>query len=129
MQPLTFTMTKGHRAEAVGDRTDSYVCVDCGFDTGPGIPDKERTDKALAAYGSIKWTVCENSEVYFVRSRVWEAAGIDGWGGCLCIGCLETRLGRRLKPKDFDRNHVFNSYPGTKRLLSRRGVASQRQAA
>jgi hypothetical protein len=45
------------------------------------------------------------------------------WGGCLCIACLEKRLVRRLKPKDFDHDHLFNSarIPGTRRLLDRRG--------
>jgi hypothetical protein len=42
----------------------------------------------------------------------------------LCIGCLEKRLGRRLKPKDFQRDHPFNAYhmPCTPRLRDRRGV-------
>jgi hypothetical protein len=43
-------------------------------------------------------------------------------GGCLCIGCLEKRLGRRLKPKDFPRDHPLNDVrvPGTERLRRRR---------
>ena len=43
--------------------------------------------------------------------------------GCLCIGCLEKRIGRRLKPKDFLRGDPFNDdlLPGTPRLLKRRG--------
>jgi hypothetical protein len=129
MQTLTFTLTASHCAEAVGDRTDSWSCIDCGINTAPGFPSKECAAKAIAACGSIAIKIDENSEAYFVRPRVWEAANMDGWGGCLCIGCLETRLGRRLKPKDFLREHPFNSFPGTARLLSRRGVASQRQAA
>jgi hypothetical protein len=43
------------------------------------------------------------NEYYMVDDRVWEAAGMedhDG-GGYLCIGCLETRLGRRLHRADF----------------------------
>jgi hypothetical protein len=115
MQTLTLTLTARDCAEAAGDRTDSYACVDCGMDTAPGIQSKERTEKALAAYGSIKWTVCENSEVYFVRSRVWEAANMDGWGGCLCIGCLETRLGR--EPSGYYRG-VASPANGKRRDLS-----------
>jgi hypothetical protein len=42
-------------------------------------------------------------------------------GGCLCIGCLEKRIGRRPKPKDFDPDHPFNEMPTTPRLLDRRG--------
>jgi hypothetical protein len=123
MQARTLTLTASDVAAAAGDRTDSWICVDCGFDTAPGIPSKERTRLEVAAFGSIKSTIDESSEVYFVRSRVWEAANMDGWGGCLCVGCLEGRIGRRLKPKDFDRTHVFNTFPGTARLLSRRGAA------
>jgi hypothetical protein len=123
---FTLTASDNAEAEAAGDRTDSHVCVDCGINTAPGIPNRERLKNAFAADWNsrgITVTVCENSEVYFVKPRVWEAADIDGWGGCLCIGCLETRLGRRLKPKDFDQTHVFNSFPCTKRLLSRRDGA------
>jgi len=43
-------------------------------------------------------------------------------GGCLCIGCLERRLGRRLTPKDFSRRHPFNKTPGTGRLIERRDL-------
>jgi hypothetical protein len=44
------------------------------------------------------------------------------WGGCLCVGCLEKRLGRRLKANDFRRHDPINhpSLPGTERLLKRR---------
>jgi hypothetical protein len=120
MQTLTLTLTASDCAEAVGDRTDSWTCIDCGFNTAPGIPGKERTERAIAACGSITAKIDENSEAYIVRSRVWEAANMDGWGGCLCIGCLEKRLGRTLVSRDFDRKHPFNSWPGTARLLSRR---------
>ena len=60
------------------------------------------------------------SEVYMVKPAVWKAAGLDPYSGCLCIGCLEKRLGRTLTSKDFLPNHPFNSLPGTARLLSRR---------
>ena len=43
-------------------------------------------------------------------------------GGCLCIGCLERRLGRALRAKDFPKGHEFNSprVPATERLKQRR---------
>ncbi len=45
-----------------------------------------------------------------------------GYSGCLCIGCLEKRIGRRLTPEDFP-DHVFNtSIPGSPRLMERRGT-------
>ena len=38
-----------------------------------------------------------DAEVYTVRPAIWKRAGMEDWGGCLCIGCLEKRIGRRLK--------------------------------
>ena len=46
---------------------------------------------------------------------------MEPWGGCLCVGCLEKRLGRRLKPKDFERDDPFNQLPGSARLMKRMG--------
>jgi hypothetical protein len=60
-------------------------------------------------------------EVYIVRESIWLKSGMEPMAGCLCIGCLERRIGRRLKPKDFLRGHPLNDLPGTERLLKRRG--------
>src|SRR2546430_1806617 len=38
---------------------------------------------------------------YMIHDRLWERAGMAPKGGYLCIGCLEKRLGRRLRPADF----------------------------
>jgi hypothetical protein len=118
----TMTMTRSHYAESSG-MPENWACVDCGINTAPGIPSRERVEKTLAADWSnkgIKATICENSEVYTVKTPVWKAANLEDWGGCLCIGCLEKRSGRILTPKDFDRKHPFSQFSGTKRLLSRR---------
>lgn len=40
-------------------------------------------------------------EWYMVHDRVWAKAGMKPKGGYLCISCLETRLGRRLRHADF----------------------------
>jgi len=81
--------------------------------------------KAIVVEGKqeIEREINSQSEVYTVRDAVWAKAGMKPFGGCLCIGCLEVRLGRKLKPEDFLRGHGFNSprIPGTKRLLERRG--------
>jgi hypothetical protein len=47
---------------------------------------------------------------------------MEPFGGCLCVGCLEKRLGRKLKPKDFEHDHSFNlpGVPATARLKLRR---------
>lgn len=81
--------------------------------------------KAIVVDGKegIEQEINSQSEVYTVRDAVWAKAGMEADGGCLCIGCLEVRLGRKLNPKDFLRGDAFNSprLPGTKRLLERRG--------
>lgn len=54
--------------------TDSD-CLDCGTETLP--------------------VTVARAEWYVVRADVWKASGVTPRGGCLCIGCLESRLGRR----------------------------------
>jgi len=108
---------------------ESWHCVDCGVNTAPGCLNKAEMENAMDALGD-KWasneeavgqTLDDRSEVYTVRAAVWEKAGMGLMGGCLCIGCLEKRLGRILRPKDFLRGHPFNQLPGSPRLLERQG--------
>jgi hypothetical protein len=113
-----------------GTVPESWLCADCAVNTAPGLlnrADMEKAIKTAAAVAKLEGTewsvpqkVDDTSEVYTVRERVWQAAGMEAMGGCLCIGCLEQRLGRRVKLKDFLRNHPFNSFPGTERLIDRR---------
>ena len=103
-----------------GHVTEDWVCVDCGVNTAPGIPDGPTTIAQLNATGETNVCVGPDSEVYCVRDAVWKKARMEPFGGCLCIGCLEKRLGRKLKPKDFLRGHSFNAMPGSPRLLDRR---------
>jgi hypothetical protein len=56
-------------------RKSGLECVDCGVDTG------------------------EISEYYMVTDACWARAGMND--GCLCIGCLEERLGKRLTARNF----------------------------
>jgi hypothetical protein len=71
-------------------------------------PPRELAEFLMSCDGDIPMTVSENSELYMVRDAVWKQAGIEPYGGCLCVGCLEKRIGRKLKPKDFVRDHSFN---------------------
>jgi hypothetical protein len=108
--------------------SESYLCVDCGFDTHPGTLNRAEAEKDAArqiAAGKRNWslpvTVDSQSETFMVHDHVWKAAGMEPWGGVLCVGCLEKRIGRRLMPDDFS-DHVFNtSFPGTRRLQERQG--------
>jgi hypothetical protein len=105
---------------------ETWLCVGCGRNTAPGCLNRVELEAAYAADKNdegVTLTITTDSEIYTVRERVWSEAGMEPMGGCLCIGCLEKRLGRSLRPKDFQRGHPLNSLPGTPRLLKRRGRA------
>jgi hypothetical protein len=109
-------------ADFKGRTPETWCCVDCGYNTAPGCLTREELELRFnSGESGVEQSFDYQSEVYTVRQRVWEAAGMEPMGGCLCIGCLESRLGRRLKPKDFKRGHMFNNLPGTQRLMNRRG--------
>lgn len=61
-------------------------------------------------------------EYYMLKDSVWKQVH-DSERGMLCIGCLETRLGRKLIPLDFavvplnDPKHAFA--PRSQRLQDR----------
>jgi hypothetical protein len=112
-----------------GKTPESCRCIDCGINTWPGHLDRIEQERILNTHSvlhvanepSVKSTITDACEIYTVRDKVWKAAGMTGYSGCLCIGCLEKRLGRRLEPRDFPRHDAFNRVPGTPRLLERRG--------
>ena len=89
---------------------------------GPGLPNKQafQIQKLMGKDGSVSMELNDESEVYHLRDAVWKAAGMAPFDGCLCIGCLEKRLGRQLRGTDFDTSHPFNRVPGTPRLMERR---------
>lgn len=101
---------------------ESWCCIDCGRNTAPGCANKAEMEKTFAAdaNASVTQHFDNDTEVYTVRDVVWKKAGMAPYGGCLCIGCLEKRLGRKLEPKDFRRSHPFGRLPGSERLLERR---------
>jgi hypothetical protein len=115
------------------DVPESWLCADCGYDTAPGLPAKAQVRARCEAVGYERaadevadrraalahdTAVASRWEIYMVRPAVWAGAGMEPFSGCLCIACLELRLGHRLKPKDFA-DHIFNQMPGTPRLLAR----------
>src|SRR5438552_1710134 len=72
------------------------ICGDCGVDTVPSRKPKPGT-----------------FEQFVVKDHVWAAAGMTPGkvdpktyelvgGGFLCVGCIESRLGRRLTIDDFN---------------------------
>jgi len=54
-------------------------------------------------------------EFYEVHKSVWPA----GLRGCLCIGCLETIIGRTLKQDDFTDSVRNTSVRISERMLTR----------
>jgi hypothetical protein len=111
---------------------ESNNCLDCGYDTMPGTPNRAESEQMIAeqkARGIKNWELpcClrSDSEQYIVHDHVWKKAGMKEWSdrgesGVLCIGCLEKRIGRRLTPSDFG-DHIFNdpNIPGTRRRFER----------
>jgi hypothetical protein len=119
------TMIDLGKPDLRGKAPETWACVDCGINTAPGSQNREQLEQAFAADWENKGVIVpfgELSEKYDVHADVWKAAGMEVMGGCLCIGCLEKRLGRMLTPEDFDPDHPFNSerFPCTDRLRSRR---------
>jgi hypothetical protein len=55
-------------------------CADCGTDCLPRDP-------------------MRGSELFVLRDDVWSVTGLQD--GALCIGCVEARIGRRLRADDF----------------------------
>jgi hypothetical protein len=79
-------------------RSGDARCVDCGVDT------------------------VKAGEMYMVLDEVWP---LDQLGGMLCVGCLESRIGRRLTPADFSGVPINHD----RRARSARLDARQRRAA
>ena len=110
------------RFDLKGVTPESWACVDCGINTAPGMFGRERMEQAFALYPKgVKQARDEHSEVYTVKAAIWKAAGMKPDGGCLCVGCLERRIGRMLTPNDFKQNDPFRLKPSTERLQARRG--------
>jgi hypothetical protein len=125
IKPATKAMLDSwHKDKAVQDQiVESWLCVDCGVNTAPGMPDGPTTRIDIALNGV---SITHENEIYDVKNAIWEQAGMRPWSGCLCIGCIEKRLGRQLRPKDFSRHdrEVWAETPCTERLLNRRGFAT-----
>jgi hypothetical protein len=122
MKSLLADPNKPYRGNLKGVLSEHHLCIDCGFNTAPGLLPRIEVEIAfLTEVDGVEQTIDANSEVYIVHDKIWARAGMEGYGGCLCVGCLETRIGRRLKRRDFVPDHPFNSMPGTPRLLDRRG--------
>jgi len=106
-----------------GTWSESHCCVDCGYNTFPGAPPRELAEYLLDRDGNVPLHVTNECEIFFVKDSIWKKSGLAPYGGCLCVGCLERRIGRKLRAKDFSFDHPFNQphVPCTERLRERRG--------
>jgi hypothetical protein len=64
-----------------------FLCMDCKVDTG------------------------KIGEHYMLADSTWNLIH-DSNKGMLCIGCVESRLGRQLISTDFNDSHVNKPFPG-----------------
>lgn len=93
-----------HVTTRSGEPIDDYeppYCRDCAVEVQPDTPPN-----------SYDW------QWYMVHDSVWAQTGLHPNGGCLCIPCLEARIGRLLTPgdlKDVGVNHP-HAYEDTARL-------------
>lgn len=84
----------------MGDASPSVYLVD-------GVPMLAKTSRFKPGTSRSKCMDCVDCgmparlEYFVVRNEVWAATGISTPGECLCIGCVEQRIGRRLVPDDF----------------------------
>jgi hypothetical protein len=86
-------------------------CLDCDCELEPDTPPESR---------DWQW--------YMVHDQVWADAGMDDLGGCLCIDCLEKRLGRPLSGADLIPDLPVNEpgyYDDTERLAQLKLEAAQ----
>lgn len=74
---------------------DMFICADCNMDTAPK----------------------SGNEYYAVVNEIWQTA--KGGDCILCIGCLEARLNRELKPADFSHAAINFIFPQSDRLAAR----------
>jgi hypothetical protein len=59
---------------------ESCLCVDCGFNTAPGLSNRAELEQAFAAVADderVEQSITAQSEVYTVRNMVWQQAGMQ----------------------------------------------------
>jgi hypothetical protein len=63
-----------------GRFSESYLCVDCGFNTAPGCPDRKQADAEILLCGKSTAVFTKESETYPVKDTIWERADMEPWG-------------------------------------------------
>ena len=57
---------------------DTWLCVDCGWNTAPGFRAAQQVLEAFNAGYGVEQTFSDKDELYCVLDRVWTAAGMGG---------------------------------------------------
>jgi len=92
---------------------------------------KRLSKKELARYrcNDCAVNVVEIGEFYMLNPEIWKDELGLGWSDNLCIGCLESRLGRRVGPlfKDFSCSPNYEwMRPTSDRLMDRYGLVKEK---
>ena len=69
--------------------------------------------------------VIKAGDYCMIRSEIWEGKFGLGWNDNLCIACIETRLGRKLRPWLDVSPASVEGYPTSDTLLERYGFKRQ----
>ena len=79
-------------------------------------------EQAMRDCYGVAVTVLSYEATASMRPMVLVVANTPEPEGCLCVGCLERRIGRQLKPKDFLHGDTWNDprLPASPRLRKRR---------
>ena len=92
----------------IGLMSEHHLCIDCGFNTAPGNPTRVEVELAfMDGQDGIPFQYSSGCEIYMVKDKIWRAAGMEPYGGCLCIGCLEKRIGLQSFGRKTSPNRVF----------------------
>jgi hypothetical protein len=87
-------MSDEDRFDLRGKTPESHDCVDCGVNTAPGVPNRAELEAAFKSGAeSVPYTVTAQCEMYMVRERVWEQAGM--------APCRPSPHGNPIDPKGF----------------------------
>lgn len=80
------------------DKFKEFDCLDCGVNT------------------------LSIDEYYMVQFGLWDKATSSARSGMLCIGCLETRIGRTLTSEDFIEAPInYGFFGASQRMRDRLG--------
>jgi len=70
---------KSWRDKLKGLTPENWNCIDCGFNTAPGLKTRAELEQAFAADlldQGVECRIGEDAEVYMVRDKVWRHGAV-----------------------------------------------------